>query len=349
MDQAKKNIVIADPDIEYIKSYEEDLILRFYDAASIQIITEAEYLANYFRFHRDIDVLLIAREFYGEFLKEHNIVHMMLLHKKINTNPEATDSQRHILKYRPKEEILDFIQKSLANETERTDFDSIDLGAEEEQQTRIISVYSPIGGSGKSLTALALAKKLKKLGESALIVGCDDLQGFGAFLDTRDNADAALALMLREISETTYWSVLKSIYHGEVTCLLPFEKPLSELGIKSTQLYDLIMLLKDKGDFSYIILDLGSSMDKVVQTMLTISNEVIIIAEPKKISCRVMEKFRMNMDLVSIEHAYVIANQYRTEGFHLDSDNLFGAFAGYDTAEEAMEDPVFYRLALELT
>lgn len=349
MEQTRKHIVIADPDIEYIKSYEEDLILRFHDAASIQIITEAEYLENYFRLHRDIDVLLIAREFYGEYLKEHNISHLMLVNKKINTNPNAADSTRHFLKYRPKEELLSFIEKSLANESETTDFDSIDLGTEDERQTRVISVYSPIGGCGKSLTSLALARKLKKLGESALIIGCDDLQGFGAFLETRDNADAALALMLREISEGTYWAILKSIYHGEVTCLLPFEKPLSELGLRSTQLYDLITLMKEKGDFSYIILDLGSSMDKIVQTMLTISDDVILITEPKMISCRVMEKFRINMDLVSIENSYVIANQYRTEGFHLDSDNLFGAFAGYDTAEEAMDDPVFYRLALALT
>lgn len=349
MEQVKKHIVIADPDIEYIKSYEEDLILKFSEKASIQIITEAEYLENYFRLHRDIDVMLIAREFYGEYLKEHNISHLMLVNKKINMNPDASDAQRHILKYRPKEELITFVEQSLENEAATTDFDNIDLGADDLKQTTVIAVYSPIGGCGKSLAAIALAKKLKKLGESALVIGCDDLQGFGAFLDTRDNADPALALLLREISEGTYWSVLKNIYHGEIAALLPFEKPLSELGIRSEQLYDLITLLKEKGDFSYIILDLGNSLDKIVQTMLTISDDVILITEPKMISCRVMEKFRMNTDLVSMQHTYVISNQYRTEGFHLDSDHLFGAFTGYETAEEAMEDPVFYRLALELT
>lgn len=349
MDQNKKNIVIADPDTEYIKSYEEELILRFEQAADIQIITEPEYLENYFRLHRDIDVLLIAKEFYGEYLKEHNISHMMIVNAKKNIDPAAEDSERHILKYRSRGELLDFVEKSLANESEPASFEEVEPQKEEKSKTTVVSVYSPIGGSGKSLASIALAKKLKKLGESALVIGCDDLQSFGAFLDTRENADPELALRLQEITEGTYWSILKNIYHGEVTCLLPFEKPLCELGIKSYQLYDLIMLLKEKGDFSFIILDLGSSMDKVVQTMIALSDHVILITEPKMISCRMMEKVLLNMDMLTVENRYTISNQYRTEGFHLDSENLFGAFAGYASAQEAMEDPLFYRLALELT
>ena len=345
----RKHIVIADPDIEYIKSYEEDLILKFEDAALIQIITEAEYLENYFRLHRDIDVLLIAREFYGEYLKEHNISHMMIVNAKKNMDPNAEDAQRHILKYRSKEELISFIEESLANESDTVVFDDIETVVEPQKKTKVVAVYSPIGGSGKSLASIALAKKLKKLGESVLVIGTDDLQSFGAFLETRDNADPELALMLREITEGTYWSILKNIYHGEIACLLPFEKPLSELGIKSSQLYDLITLLKEKGDFSYIILDTGSTLGKSVQMLLSISDHVILITEPKMISCRMIEKLHLNNDLISVDSMYTISNQYRTDGFHLDSDNLFGAFAGYDSPEEAMEDPVFYRLALELT
>lgn len=350
MDQKKKNIVIADPDAEYVKSYEEALILRFQPETTIQIITEPEYLENYFRLHREIDVLLIAKEFYGDYLKEHSIAHMMIVNARKSTDPAADDADRHVLKYRSREELLEFIEKSLANESEPADFEEIDFPQEEEKHTAtVISVYSPIGGSGKSLAAIALAKKLKKLGESALVIGCDDLQSFGVFLDTRENADPELALMLQEISENTYWSILKNIYHGDITCMLPFEKPLSELGIRSNQLYDLVSLLREKGDFSYLILDLGSSLDKTVQAMISISDHVILIAEPKMSSCRMMEKLSLNMDLLSVDNSYTISNQYRTEGFHLDSENLFGAFAGYGSAEEAMEDPVFYRLALELS
>lgn len=342
-----KHIVIADPDIEYIKSYEEDLVTQFCDRASIQIITEAEYLENYFRLHRDIDVLLIAREFYGTYLKEHNISHMMLINEKKNVESGNGNSQFNILKYRPKEEILSFVENGLSSEKEQIEFSELEV-TEEKAKTKVISVYSPIGGSGKSLVSIALAKKLKKLGENVLVIGCDDLQSFGIFLDTRENADPELALRLQEISEDTYWSVLKNIYMGEVACLLPFEKPLSALGIYSEQLFDLINLLKEKKDFSYIVLDIGSGFNKEVQTLISISDICVFIAESKMSSCRMMEKFMMNMDLLSIQKSYTIANQFRTEGFRLENENLFGSFAKYDSVDEAMEDPVFYRLALEI-
>lgn len=342
-----KQIVIADPDIEYIKSYEEDFVIKFWDKASIQIITEAEYLENYFRLHREIDVLLIAREFYGAYLKEHQISHMMIVNEKKNINPEAESAAFNILRYRSKEEIFSFVETSLETESEPIEFSEIEE-PEKDVKTKVISVYSPVGGSGKSLTAIALAKKIKKLGESVLVIGCDNLQSFGVFLETRDNAEPELALRLQELSEDTYWSVLKNIYQGDVAYLLPFEKPLSELGIKSRQLFDLVNLLKEKQDFTFIILDLGSTLDKEVQTMMAISDICVFITESKMSSCRMMEKFMMNMDYLSIQKSYTIANQYRTEGFRLEGDNLFGSFAGYETADEAMEDPVFYRLALEL-
>ena len=346
--EALKNIVIADPDVEYIKSYEEDFVIKFRDRATIQIITEAEYLENYFRLHRDIDVLLIAREFYGAYLKEHNISHMMLIDEKKSIDPENENGPFNILKYKSKEELFAFVEEGLSSESEPIEFGDIEI-AEEKKQTKVISVYSPSGGSGKSLASIALARKLKKLGETVLVIGCDDLQSFGVFLDTRQNADPELALRLQEISEDTYWLILKNIYMGDVSYLLPFEKPLSELGIGSEQLFDLVNLLKDKKDFSYIILDLGSTLDKDVRTLISIADICVLIAEPKMSSCRMMEKFVMNMDLFSVQKEYMISNQYRTEGFRLENENLFGSFAGYETAKEAMEDPVFYRLALEIT
>ncbi len=350
MIQHTKHIVIADPDHEYIKSFEEKLIKSFYYEASIQIITSREYLENYFRLHRDIDVLLISRKFYGEFLKEHNISHIMLIDRKINMDPDSEDSGRMVLKYRTKEEIFEFIKNSLAGISEDDDgFEDFDIPEEtQEKKTRVITVYSPIGGSGKSLAAIALAKKLKKLGESAIVIGCDNLQSFCGLLETRQTADPALALHIRDINENTYWSLLKNVYQGEITCLLPFEKPLSKLGIKSAQIYDIVELIKEKNDFSHIILDVGTALNKETISMIALSDVCVVITEPKLSSCRMMEKLLLNIDLLSVEKMYIISNHYRTEGINLDATDVFGSFSGYDTAEEAMEDPVFYRLALEL-
>ena len=342
-----KRIVIADPDVEYIKSKEEAFLLEFRDRASIQIITEAEYLENYFRVHREIDVLLIASEFYGDYLKEHDIANIMLLDDNRNAAADDENVPTNIINYRSRENVFSFVENGLADKNDEDDTESAEE-SEDEPKTTVVSVYSPVGGSGKSLAAIALARKLKKLGETVLLIGCDDLQSFGAFLNTRENADPELAVKLREFDESTYWSVLKNIYMDETSFLLPFEQPLSALGIGAEQLMGLVGLLKEKKDFSYIILDLGSAMNKEMHALTALSDVCILITESKMSSCRMMEKFMMNTDILSTEKHYIIANQYRTEGFRLERDNLFGSFAGYDSAQEAMEDPLFYRLALEL-
>ncbi len=346
-----KHIVIADPDIEYIKNYEEDFVRSFRSRAMIQVITENAYLENYFRLHRDIDVLLIAKEFNGEYLSEHNISHMMIINEERNVEGMAENAPFNILNYKSKEEIFSFVEAALADEEseDAASEDKVEASEEEQKDVRVISVYSPNGGSGKSLAAVALAKKLKKLGETVLVIGCDDLQSFGVFLETTESADPELALYLNEISENTYWAILKNIYMGDAAYLLPFEKALSALGIGSVQLYSMIMLLKEKRDFSYIILDLGSSFDERVQALLSASDICVLVAESKMSSCRMMSKFMQNINESSIPQIYTIANQYRTEGFRLENENLFGSFAGYETAAEAMEDPLFYRLALKLS
>ena len=44
----------------------------------------------------------------------------------------------------------------------------------------------------------------------------------------------------------------------------------------------------------------------------------------------------------------MISNQYHMDGLRVPRQNLFGVIARYEDGEKAMEDPVFYRMALEL-
>ena len=340
-------LVIADPDEGYIRQYEEDLICAFGTRAQIQIITQPSYLENFFRTHQIIDILVIAREFYGAFVKEHEIGHMLVLDKypRIDINGDnefgfGTD------KFTTKEELFTFIEKSLKDEPLIQPENDLDEGAK--NGVKIIAVYSPIGGSGKSLASFALGKKLKKLEETAILLGCDDLQSIGVYMENRQHAEESLASSLKNLNEDTYWEVLKNVSQEEVPCLLPFEKPLSVLKIGAEELLDLVNLIKSKGDFNYIILDLGCDMSEVTRTLVQISDLCIIITEPTVPACRKLEKLLMNQELFPAQKTLLISNQQRSDGIHLNPETLFGSFAGYDSIEEAMDDPLFYRLVLEI-
>ena len=81
-------IVIVDPDEKYIRSYEEELLKKYAQKAVVQIITNYEYRENYFRLNRDIDLLIIDQTFYGDFLKEQNIAHTIVLQTEVTTDIE---------------------------------------------------------------------------------------------------------------------------------------------------------------------------------------------------------------------------------------------------------------------
>ena len=68
-----------------------------------------------------------------------------------------------------------------------------------------------------------------------------------------------------------------------------------------------------------------------------------------RITLRKLEKLVMNQDLFPVKASITIANQMRSDGIRLNPETLFGSFAGYDNIEEAMEDPLFYRIVLEIT
>ena len=341
-------IVIADPDEKYIRSYEEELLKKYASKAVIQIITTSEYKENYFRLNRDIDLLIIDQAFYGDFLQEQNVAHTIVLQSEVTTDIEETENQKVLMKYLPTEKLFEEIEAMLGAGTIEKDVRLSSAGIKE-KKTFITAVYSSIGGCGKSLVAMALGKKLKKIGETALVIGCDDMQSFDIYVESRQNADEALAGMIKSNDENLYWNVLKNISNEQVPCLLPFGKPLSALGIGAKELTDLITLIAEKQDFDYIILDLGSDMGEVNRAMTKMADLCILITEPNLCSARKLEKLAMNQDLVPVNATITIANQMHSDGLRLNSSNLFGSFGAYENIEEAMEDPLFYRIALEIT
>jgi MinD-like ATPase involved in chromosome partitioning or flagellar assembly len=339
-------LVLIDSDYEYIRTLEEELIRRFASRARIQIITDPAYVETFFHTTRTVDVLLADRNFCGPYLDEHTVRHILLLAPEIEIGQEYPEKVKVLMKYLPVEEIMQAVEEAVAEEEA---VPREELLPEEKPETRVISVYSPMGGCGKSLVAMALGRKLKKLDQSVLLIGCDTMQSFSAFMEEEEYADEALAEQLKAPGEETYWNILQNIGRKEISCLLPFEKTLPALGIGAAEMKNLISILKEKKDFSCLILDLGSSLDEQTLALMEESDAYVLITEPNTVSNRKMRRLQKNMELLPSKKCFMISNQYHMDGLRVPQHNLFGVLAGYEDYEEAMEDPVFYRIAMEIS
>ena len=338
-------LVIIDNDYDSIKPMEAELVRRFRSRAQIQIITDPNYMEVYFRTPRTIDILVVDQSFYGPYLEEHTIQHILLLVPEVDIEKSFPDKVKVMMKFLPQEEILQAIDDLMKPEDEESGPEVLSV---EKPETKVISVYSPIGGSGKSLVALALGRKLKKLDQTVLCIGCDNLQSFSVYLQEEQYADEKLAEELKDPGENTYWTVLQNIGQEEVPCVLPFEKSLSAVHVGAPELKTLLALLKEKKDFAYVILDLGSDLNEQTLALMEESDAYVLIMEANQISQKKIRRLQQNIEFLPNKECYMISNQYHMDGMRITGKNLFGVLAKYESVEKALEDPVFYRLALEL-
>ena len=343
------NIVIVDEDYEQLRPLEAMVIQEFARRADVQIITREDFREAYFAVIRKIDLLVIDQKYYGEYLDRHEIANLLVLVSEVELGFTYPNSVHTMVKYLPAKEILATMIELL---TPLPDEEQLRREMKPRTETGVISVYSPIGGCGKSLTAWGIAKKLKKLDQKVLLIGCDEMQSFACFLDREQYADDDLLQQMKAPGDEAVWTILQNVEMTQdvppVSYLLPFARPLLSCGIGTTELAWLVKTLKEKQEYDFLVLDLGSQLNEQSLRLMELTDLLILVTEANQLSVRKMQKLMRNSDLLPSRKCLLVANHFHADGMRIASRNVFGALAPYETAELALEDPLFYRIALEM-
>lgn len=69
----KRKLVFAADSETYQQGLEEALVMGLSSGFDLHVITDLHYLEGFFREERELDVLVTAEEFYGEYLNRHRI------------------------------------------------------------------------------------------------------------------------------------------------------------------------------------------------------------------------------------------------------------------------------------
>ncbi len=337
-------LVVLESDPGSCRKREDALIRRYADIAEVQFITEQDFLDTYFAEDRNIDVILTDAGMFRRIPHPEKAGRIILLTGRRN-RPEARPENT--------EEVSDGIQEAAL-------FQKIDAALSRGaaaagspgqviRETKIAAVYSPIGGCGKSLTALAVARKLRRLDTKVLVIGCDPMQSFSVYLKKEEFAGEDLVRQLKDPSDDTYWTILQNIRTDGISWLCPFEKSLSALQMGMPEWKKLLDILMAKKDFDVIILDLGTDMTPQVVELIGRKATLVMLTEANEIAGRKMQKLLKNPQILPKCKGILVANEYHSDGIRIAPESLFGTIAPYDTWEEALEDPVFYRIALQIT
>lgn len=339
----RPRFVVAESAPERCRERDDAIIRRYADIADIQFITELEFLKKYLGSKERTDVLLTDEEMFRYFSGTDAGRILIQTHRR-SAGEEGDPQTEYIPEQISTDELFRKIDAALSQGPAPGS-----MAADAPRETKIAAVYSPIGGCGKSLAAIALARKLRKLDQKVLVIGCDPMQSFSVFLDSGGYAGDELAAELKNPTEDTYWTILRSIRTDGISWLCPFEKSLSTLGIGASEWGELCRILQAKRDFDIIILDLGTEMTCRMVEVIDRSAALILLTEANEIANRKLQKLLKNPQLLPKCNCILVANEYHSDGVRIARESLFGSIAPYATWEEAMDDPVFYRIALQIT
>ncbi|MBR3637302.1 MAG: AAA family ATPase [Lachnospiraceae bacterium] len=293
-------ILMADEDISYLSKIELMLLREYGEEIDLELITDADYLDKLFRSPQQVDILVIHEDFWKEEFRRQNIHHIFFLTESEN-GTNSIQGITNIYKYSSVQNVVHTINIVLKRLVQ---------GGENKLEKKVVMVYSPQGGSGKTTIALGAAKALFQLGNHVLYVNTESIQG-PAFAENVDKwADRSLIQAL-SVGRYSKEILENNIEHGDVDCLLPFQYSLVGNGLKDMNYLSLIQAVKNTMPYDIIIVDTSNDFNDFKAQMMSYADQVIIPCLQDEQSAYKVDALLRNIN-VSDKNKYIfVCNKFQ--------------------------------------
>lgn len=298
------NITIAliDTDESYLTPLELKFVHSFGDQAKYIIITETTYLEQFFSKPQEIDILVIDEKLYNNSFDKHNIGKTFLLTDDREDQSEEVGNK--IYKYSSDIEIFNHI---ITN----SPMDKLNLVKDKE--TKVIMVYSPIGGSGKTAMALGISSVLSKMRKKVLYIDTETIQSFFIYLQDIHylNNEKLHNFFTKNVDVVSFLSeVIENEFFDYV---LPVKQSISSLNIQLEHYQELIEKLKQIKLYDYIILDTSTEFNAQKTKLMGQCNKIILITGEDSYSKCKMNSFLENIDFAGFNRFIFVSNAWNTQ------------------------------------
>ena len=179
-------------------------------------------------------------------------------------------------------------------------------------RTRTVSVYSPVGGSGKTTIALSLASLIANRGFRVMYINFETISSYGAFLkqDGGKSMGEIIAGLDKKINvPLKIKSIIKTdprgiIYFEEFSSIFDMEE------ITDEDIDKLIGAVSEADVCDYIIIDTDSAYDRKTRKILEISELNVIVSDGSGFGSYKMKKFmeQYSRDADAMAKTYAVHN-----------------------------------------
>lgn len=293
-------VYMADADLSYLSKLELMLFRDYGDQIELHLITDSNYLDYLFASPQMIDILVISDSLWKEEYKKQLIPNLFFLNE--TETPVQTEVRAvNIYKYSSVQNVIHTIGVALKH---------LIKGSAGKQEKKIVLVYSPQGGCGKTTLAVGTANALYRLGNHVLYINAETIQTFLG----KENDDIWGNRALISALSTGRFSkeVLEdNIVKGEVDYLRPLQYSLLANGIRDMHYTSLIHSVKELLPYDYIIVDTSSEFNDFKAQMIAMANQILIPCLQDEQGAAKMEAMLRNLNASDKRKYVFICNMYR--------------------------------------
>ncbi len=295
-------IIIADTEATVVDTIELKFLEVHRDNINLEIITDRAYFDEFFSTPRTADILAVSEELYSEALLRHDIKHRIRVLSSSSGENEGDRNVISVYKYSSSKEIYAKIMAGV-----------MIGGAKEKQKSKLVMVYSPIGGSGKTTVALGVSAALAELNR-VLYINAESMNTFAVFLDEPKSLPSEAYEQMNMKNEDIYGG-LKPYFASSgawgFSYLPPSANSLSSAGGELRSLYELGCAARDAGDFDYVIIDVDSAYTNGKGKLISDADKVLLVYEQDRVSAHKMEKLQKNISCSDTEKYIFVCNKYK--------------------------------------
>ncbi|MEN6317032.1 MAG: chromosome partitioning protein [Clostridiaceae bacterium] len=319
---SRLSLVIADSDTGYLAEFEKFMMIHYPQQFDIFSFSSPGALSGFLASSDKKDILLINKKIYKKELQLKNIDDVLLLSD--DRTDHLAEGPETLFKYRHAEKLVADVLRLHALKSAKA------CSVSGHSNTRVVCVYSPSGGAGKSSIAAGCSIVCARKGLKTFYLNMEDIPSTDLFF--RSEAEQSFSNVIYHLKGKGHNLGLK--LEGAKSCDIKtgvcyFAPPDSILELEELSDQDIVNLVNElKGNAVYdmVFADMSCVLDKRSLALLGCADTILLILSHDEISDIKLKKLEAAVDILKSkygsqmsDHMITVLNKYEEKFYDVSS------------------------------
>ena len=323
---ARLKIVIADNDGGYLERLVDFILANYSGRFQVYSFSNKDAFQGFMDEEaQKIDILLLSNDMILENLHDEKVSVNIILSD--GRTPYENKDFKVINKFQDGNKLVGDIL-NIFSECSKDEF-HIEYG---KKGARVVTVFSPSGGSGKTMLSLLLGARTVLRNKRVFYLNLESISSITGLLKTeKERSISNMFYFIKEKNKNLPLKIegLKCV--DEYTSLHYFSNPESVMDFEELtfdDINDLIEGLKATKQYDMVIIDTSSVLDKINRTVFEKSDKVIVVVPHEQLTYHKTNLFEKEINILSgklgidiFDKIMIVLNKYNSLASY-NSDNI---------------------------